>query len=278
MVLIVAAWWSRRTSWAARGRLEAGWTALGLAIAGAGGRGVVEVRAHRQASDGRRGLPGRAGDRPARGLREPVAILQAPASWSELLLLSQPVAAVGRDRLPRGQRRTGSRRRAGTWARSAAVLIVGTPYVVGGLVLLESGGLLASPGRRRSRPGRWPAGPRRPSSWAACSSSSASTRRWPTGWAWRRSGRLLRSLRAHLALLAVAVAAVAAPWIAAFGSGAAVASWPVAAALVATVLTTMLSQAGLWAEVYLVTGHGHGRDPRRRRRRASRSSGIPCRA
>ena len=55
-------------------------------------------------------------------------------------------------------------------------------------------------------------------------------------------------------MLAVAIAAVAAFPIAALGSGATVAAWPIAQRLVATVLTTMLSQAGLWAEAYLVTG------------------------
>src|SRR5208283_1484296 len=67
-------------------------------------------------------------------------------------------------------------------------------------------------------------------------------------------GKRLGSLRAHVSLLAVAAAAVAAPRVAAFGSGVTVAAWPDIVRLVATVLTTMLSQAGLWAEAYLVTG------------------------
>jgi cyclic beta-1,2-glucan synthetase len=76
---------------------------------------------------------------------------------------------------------------------------------------------------------------------------------------------LLRSPRAHLALLAVAGAAVAAPWVAAWGSGEMVAAWPAALRLVAAVATAMLAEAGLWAEVYLITGLVldaiHGRAP-----------------
>jgi cyclic beta-1,2-glucan synthetase len=64
----------------------------------------------------------------------------------------------------------------------------------------------------------------------------------------------LKSFKAHLALFAVAVAAIAAPGIAAFGSGATFAAWPVVPRLIATLVTTILSQAGLWAEVYLITG------------------------
>ena len=55
------------------------------------------------------------------------------------------------------------------------------------------------------------------------------------------------------------------------------AAWPGLLRLVATVLTTMLSQAGLWAEAYLVTGMImdaiHGQAPP-----APRSSDIPSRA
>ena len=77
-----------------KGRLEAGWTALGMALAGAA---VAEWWKF--------GLTGRHltarevfQDMVATGLlaasASPLAILQAPAAWSELLLLSQTVAAA----------------------------------------------------------------------------------------------------------------------------------------------------------------------------------------
>jgi cyclic beta-1,2-glucan synthetase len=65
--------------------------------------------------------------------------------------------------------------------------------------------------------------------------------------------------------LAVAAAAVAGPWIAQLGSAGVVAAWPPAAQAIAAVLATMASQAGLWAEVYLITGMVmdaiHGKSP-----------------
>ena len=67
-------------------------------------------------------------------------------------------------------------------------------------------------------------------------------------------GILLKSLRAHALMLVVAVAAVLGFPIAAIGSGTTVASWPMAVQPLAVVATTALSQAGLWAEAYLITG------------------------
>ena len=64
----------------------------------------------------------------------------------------------------------------------------------------------------------------------------------------------LRSLKAHALLAAVAAAAVAGPWIADLGSAGTAASWPPPARLIAAVAATIFSQAGLWAEVYLITG------------------------
>ena len=55
-------------------------------------------------------------------------------------------------------------------------------------------------------------------------------------------------------MLAVAVAAVVAPWAATLGSGPTLAASPALPRFAAVLLTTMLSQAGLWAEAYLVTG------------------------
>ena len=67
------------------------------------------------------------------------------------------------------------------------------------------------------------------------------------------TGKRLGSLKSHLSMLAVA-ADRRRPSIAALGAGTTVAAWPVLLRLPAAVLTTMLSQAGLWAEAYLVTG------------------------
>ena len=79
----------------ARGRLETGWTALGLAIAGAA---VAEWWKFGLTGKHLTGLEVFQ-DVLASGLlatsASSLAILQAPASWSDLFLLSQPVAAAG---------------------------------------------------------------------------------------------------------------------------------------------------------------------------------------
>src|SRR5262249_25850034 len=64
----------------------------------------------------------------------------------------------------------------------------------------------------------------------------------------------LGTVKGHLVLAAAALAAVTAPWVAAAGSGAAVASGPAALRPVAAVLAAIASQAALWAGAYLLTG------------------------
>ena len=61
-------------------------------------------------------------------------------------------------------------------------------------------------------------------------------------------------MRAHLVLLGAATGVTIAGWIASYGSSTAIASLAAVPRAVATVLATMLSQAGLWAEAYLITG------------------------
>ncbi len=248
-----------------KGPLEAGWTALGIAIAGAA---IAEwwkyglSRRHLTAAEVFQ-------DMLATGLlaasASPLAILQAPAAWSELFLLSQTVAAVGAivyhaanaHRLARSGRHLSA---------AGAAILIGTPYVVGGLTLLESDGLLQALG------GTLTAGAlaSRPEALAflgrvvvilcfneaVANGLSLATKRAP-----------LKSQRAHVSLVVVAIAAVSGPWVASLGSGATVASWPAGMRLFATVVTTVLSQAGLWAEAYLITGLAmdaiHGQAPSR---------------
>jgi len=64
----------------------------------------------------------------------------------------------------------------------------------------------------------------------------------------------LRSTKAHLFMALVSLGVVVAPLIADLGSTAAVASLPVFLQAIVSALTTMLSFAGLWGEVYLITG------------------------
>jgi cyclic beta-1,2-glucan synthetase len=245
----------------AKGPLEAGWTALGIAIAGAA---VAEwwkyglTRRHLTAAEVFQ-------DMLATGLlaasASTLVILQAPAAWSELFLLSQTVAAAAAlvYHAANAIRLASSGRHLGA---GGAVVLIGTPFVIGGLTLLESGGLLQALG------GALAAGTlmSRPLALeflgrvfvifcfneAVANGLALATKRSP-----------LESKRAHLSLLVVAAAAISAAGIASLGSRATVASWPAVVRLFATVITTVLSQAGLWAEAYLITGmamdaiHGH---------------------
>ena len=231
---------------------------LGAGLARAGGgvaRGVVEVRPHRRHLTAGEAFR----DALATGLlaasSSPLAILQAPANWSDLLVLSQPVAAAvaflyhaaNAIRLATSGRHLGAigrgdDRRDAVRRRLAPAAGIGRPGAVAG--------------RASSRPAPWPTGPRRPSSSGGSSSCSASTSWWPTPSGWRRSGRLLRSApgppgapgrrgrggrRARGSRRSGRDATV--DVVAGARSG-----WS------AVVAATVLSQAGLWAEAYLLTG------------------------
>lgn len=78
-------------------------------------------------------------------------------------------------------------------------------------------------------------------------------------------GRVIRDGKAHGLIFLVSLAMVAAPFIADLGSSAQVQSLPFIAHALVVMLTTMLSYAGLWGEVYLITGvaldGGHHREP-----------------
>ncbi len=179
----------------------------------------------------------------------PISILQAPASWSDLLLLSQPVAAAvavlyhgaNAVRLASSGRRLGA---------IGGAMIVGTPYAVGWLLLLEATGLVRALGNVLSfgllshRPlaeesiGRVAVlfGFNEVVANALC----LATRR-----------TLLRRVRAHPILLIVAACTVGGWWMA---SSVGAADLPDMARIVLVLMATVCSQGFLWAEAYLLTG------------------------
>jgi cyclic beta-1,2-glucan synthetase len=235
-----------------RGPLEVGWAALGVAVAGAAlaewwkygltGKHLMAREAFQDALVS--GL--------LAASASPVAILQAPTAWSDLLLLSPIVAAaaallyhvINVERLARSGKHLGA---------AGGALIAGTPYVVGSLLLLETEPLVQALGDRLT--GGALAGSSAAAAFVGraavlfCFNELAAN---GLGLATKRTA--LRGLTGHLALLAAALSAVAAPWVAAAGSGPVVASGPAALRPVAAVLATVLSQAALWAEAYLLTG------------------------
>jgi cyclic beta-1,2-glucan synthetase len=69
-----------------------------------------------------------------------------------------------------------------------------------------------------------------------------------------RTGRLLTDRRLHLLLTLSAVLASVTPYIARWGSSAQVAALPPVAREAVAIAAAMLSQAGLWAQIFLLTG------------------------
>ncbi len=184
----------------------------------------------------------------------PLAILQPPAGWGDLLLLSQTSASVAivLYHLSNARRLTTSRRHLGS---VAAGLIVATPYLFGALILLaaDASGLVG-------QLGAWV-------SWGALADwrgGAESLGRILVLWGFNEAiaaglglatkGAVSSSIRLHALLLAASVGAVLAPWVADYGSGVAVANWPRGLPPIVATMAASLSQAGLWAEVYLITG------------------------
>ena len=245
LAVVLALWIFEAGGWSSEG---AGWYSLGFAIAGAS-----LLKWWKTGLTDRYVTPGEVfQDTLAVGLlaasASPMAILQAPTSWSEALQLSQFVAAVAAvvylvvvaNRLATTGRHPGA---------IVAGLIVGTPYAAGSLVLLSSPGMVRSLGGFALAD--WPEVQEflgRVLVLFAFNETVANG----LGLATKRKG--LASIWGHLALLAVAASAVAGPHIADHGSGDWAASWGPWGRLVVAVATTAFSQAGLWGEVYLVTG------------------------
>ncbi len=72
--------------------------------------------------------------------------------------------------------------------------------------------------------------------------------------AWINRRTFVKGVAVHGWLALPAAAVVLAPMVADLGSGPAVAAWPALLRAVAAVLCTMVSQAALWAEAFLLTG------------------------
>jgi len=244
-----------------RSPLETGLMVLGIATAGAVAAELLKVRL-----TGKHLTPAEVfQDMVATGLlaasASSMAILEAPTTWTDLLLLSSAAAAATAlvYHLAGAYQLASSRRHL---SPIGGLVIVGTPYVFGVLVLLESAELLSALGSWLTA-GAVATGPVMLETLGRVFVVFAFNVAVASGLALATRRRLLKSVRAYLILLAVAAMVVAAPWVAHAGSGETVAAWPVLPAALAALLATVFSQAGLWAEGYLITGmlldalHGH---------------------
>ncbi len=236
----------------ARDPLEAGWSVLGLAAAGAVVGGWWTLGLTWRLPTPREAVQHALAAGLLAASSSSLTLLQAPTRWSQTLQVSQTAAAVALliYFIAHAYRSSSGGRGLGP---AGAALIVSAPYVLGGLTLLESDGLMRDLG-------------------SLLAGGLLSTDSWASSFlgrvavvflfnaavsdllSWVVRGGPLRSWRGRLTMLCVAAAAVAAPWIASLGSGPSVGAWSVLQRFPVALLTTIFSQAGLWAEAYLFTG------------------------
>jgi len=179
-------------------------------------------------------------------------LLQAPTMWSHLLMINKLTATVAflvyqifnaHEFASFGK----------NLKAVPAALILGTPFMVGWLLLLENVTLLQT---------------------LTFSATLGLLAAWPAllegigrllvvfifnellavGIGYVTKGRLLRTVKAHLFLLLVSLGVVVAPSIADLGSLAGVAGLPEILRALVSVVLTALSFGGLWGEIYLITG------------------------
>ncbi|MCX5679012.1 MAG: hypothetical protein NTY76_07930 [Candidatus Omnitrophica bacterium] len=179
-------------------------------------------------------------------------LLQAPASWVQLLMLSNLISALAFIIYHFANARSivSSGRHLKVISGS---LIAGTPYLFNWLLLLGSVGMLRIIGNGATFGliATWPA-------------ISELTGRLLVMFVFNEivtnsisiatKNKVVKTLRAHLIMLLVSLGVVIAPVIANFGSGALIAKLPMVLRAFAAILTTALSYGGLWGEVYLITG------------------------
>ena len=159
-----------------------------------------------------------------------LGVLQCPSSSSQILMLNATIAALVF--LFYNIANARSLARAGRHIKFlTGGLMVGVPYLFGWILLLQNATALKAVGIVFIF------------NEAAAAMISLATK-----------GKILKTPGTHLILFLVSLGVVAAPAIARLGSGEAVASLPILLQAVVSIITSMLSFAGLWAEVYLITG------------------------
>ena len=235
-----------------KGILEVGWSALLAAVAGAVIAEWLKLGLTGKHQDPVQVFQNMAATGLLAASASSLSILQVPAAWSELLMLSGTAAATAV--LVYHLINAGMLASAGKHLSAiSAVLIVGAPFVVGGLTLLASPELLRPIGRAAVA-GALASPPALLESIGQAVVLFCFNVLVTNALVFATNGTRLRSAWVHLVLLAIATGATIAPWIASCGSSDSIASLPAVPRALATVLATTLSQAGLWAEAYLVTG------------------------
>src|SRR3989338_6377011 len=179
-------------------------------------------------------------------------LLAAPANWCQLLTISNLTAAIAF--LIYQIFNANSLSSTGRHLKPvAAAMIVATPYIFGWLLLLENATFLQklSNGITFGLIDAWPDFLGLMGQLLVVFGFNEAI---ANGIGLVTKGKTLKTAKAHLYVLLVSLGAILSPLIANLGSTEAVASFPVLVRAVIAILTTMLSFAGLWGEVYLITG------------------------
>ncbi|MFA5167631.1 MAG: hypothetical protein WC530_03775 [Candidatus Omnitrophota bacterium] len=179
-------------------------------------------------------------------------LLQAPTMWSHLVMINKLTAAVAFLIY-----QIFNAHALASFGKSVkpvpGALIIGTPYLIGWLLLLENVTLLQTMTYSATF-----------GLLAACPALLEGIGRLlvvfvfnellAAGIGYVTKGKLLRTVKAHLFLVLVSLGVVIAPSIANLGSLPVLAGLPEILRALASILATVLSFGGLWGEIYLITG------------------------
>ena len=181
-----------------------------------------------------------------------IGVLVAPSTWTQVLMLNKVIATIAF--LVYHISNIRSLSSSGKHLKAIpGILIIGTPYLLGWLLLLEdvtivqtlintiTGGILAA----------WPTIVELVGRLLVIFLFNEAV---TNGICLATKRKILKAPKAHMFILFVSLGVVIAPLIADLGSTRAVALLPMALRAIVVILTTMFSFAGLWGEVYLITG------------------------
>ncbi|MFC2092011.1 hypothetical protein ACFLTD_04490, partial [Elusimicrobiota bacterium] len=179
-------------------------------------------------------------------------LLQAPATWTQVLMKSNLTALIVF--LIYHISNAGSLASKGKHLKPVpSILIAGTPYLFGWLLLLENSVLLKNLTDSFTI-GLFSAWPLILELGGRLFTVFIFNEALINGISLATSGRILKTPKAHIFTFFVSLGVVFSPYIANIGSSGSVASLPVFLMSLSALITTILSHAGLWGEVYLITG------------------------
>ena len=179
-------------------------------------------------------------------------LLQAPATWTQVLMKSNLIAMIAFLVYHISNAFSLARTRKHI-KPITGVLIVGTPYLFGWLLLLQNSSLLQTLGSGLTV-GLFAAWPGFLEGLGRVLIVFGFNEALINGISLATRGKLLNTRRVHLLTFLVSLGVVLSPTIANLGSSEAVGSLPLAVTMLIALITTIFAHAGLWGEVYLITG------------------------